>query len=162
MIICHDQLYPEEMPDAGLGLCCMGAAMYGPDRCTCWEPVYDLEQQPPDRDALTPIQQEMCPDCAYRPGSPERQDEHDADDLRRYTYPGPAMFFCHQGMRRPVKWVHPAGVEVAGDPADYRPPRDPESDRPYRADGQPAFLCAGWLARRLLALKETWPDLEAG
>lgn len=28
---------------AELAYCCMGAAEDGPSGCTCWEPVYDLE-----------------------------------------------------------------------------------------------------------------------
>ena len=35
-----------DLPDAGEGGCCMGAAVYGPNRCTWWEPFYDLEQGP--------------------------------------------------------------------------------------------------------------------
>ena len=35
-------------PDAGEGMCCIGAAVYGPGHCTCWTPVYDLDQAEPD------------------------------------------------------------------------------------------------------------------
>lgn len=41
-----------DLPDAGEGVCCMGAAAMGPERCTCWEPVYDLDQADPDPTAV--------------------------------------------------------------------------------------------------------------
>lgn len=128
------------LPDAGQGMCCMGAAVYGPGRCTCWVPVYDLEQQEivPGL-PLPPIPVRMCGDCAYRPHSPERSggegyngDAGTLDDLVRNREP----FYCHQGIRKPVSHRHPAA---------YDPPiRD---GVPYKADGTPANLCAGWLLR---------------
>ena len=30
-------------------------------------------------------------------------------------------FYCHQGMRKIVKWQHPVGAEVDGHPAELRP-----------------------------------------
>lgn len=54
-------------------------------------------------------------------------------------------FWCHQGMRRPLYWEHPAGVRITGSPADYDPPI--EDLVPFKADGTPADLCAGWAAR---------------
>lgn len=134
-----------EFPDTG-GECCYGAAIYGPDRCTCWEPVFELDQLPPIVDAETTARSEMCPDCAYRPGSPELADPHIRPDLLA-SPAGERPFWCHQGMRAPVAWVHPpTGMRIDGDPArDYRPPM--VDDRPYRADGQPAEICAGWAVR---------------
>lgn len=151
---CYLQGQAVELPDAGEGMCCPGAAMFGPDRCTCWVPVYDLAQQP-----LQPLQAgqpvppdplKMCADCAYRPGSPERRGEDgyqgDADGLDDMVASG-QPFACHQGIRRPVKWRHPSGAEVPGHPAGYAPPiRD---GIPYKADGTPANLCAGWFLRRV-------------
>lgn len=36
---CGIPALPSGLPDAGGGCCCYGAALYGPDRCTCWEAV---------------------------------------------------------------------------------------------------------------------------
>lgn len=149
-------------PDAGGGACCIGAAVYGPERCTCWEPVYDLEQQPQVPGLLSTAQPTQCHDCAYRPGSPERNGDEgykgDQEALDDYVVRG-APFWCHQGMRHVVKWVHPSGMEVPGHPAAYKPPvvieqavaGDDSTRRPLalKADGTPADLCAGWVARRL-------------
>ena len=131
------------LPDTG-ELCCYGVAVYGPQRCTCWEPVYDLEQAEP---VPAPMGQRkrMCADCAFRKGSPERRGDEsyahagEVDDL-----PFERGFACHQGMRRVVKLVHPSGMEIAGHPADYRPPI--EKGVPYKADGSPADMCAGFCA----------------
>lgn len=153
----------DDLPDAGSGMCCIGAAIYGPDRCTCWEPVYDLDQTDP-----VPVpastRAEPCDDCAFRPDSPERQgderyvgDEYELNRLVREGQP----FSCHKGIRRPLRWEHrPADCKpsdcdelnpgrvtvVPGDPANYSPPII--DGQPYKADGTPADICAGWAARR--------------
>lgn len=144
-----------DLPDTG-GTCCYGAAVYGPHRCTCWVEVYDLEQTPPDEQTVTFLsagirpntRRSMCPDCAYRPKSPERTGdegyEGDAEDLEMFARS--SRFYCHSGMRRPVRLRHPSGVEIDGHPAAYRPPI--VDGVPYRADGTPGELCAGWDARR--------------
>lgn len=142
-------------PDAGNGACCMGAAMRGPNSCTCWQPVYDLDQADPDPNAVQLLaggiepntRTQMCVDCAYRPGSPEKSGDPtyqgDGDELERIARED--RFWCHQGTRRPVRWVHPSGVEVPGHPGSYRPPII--GAVPYKADGSPSDLCAGWAAR---------------
>jgi hypothetical protein len=91
----------------------------------------------------------MCGDCAYKPGSPERQGDSryngDAgllDDLVRTATP----FFCHVGVRRVARLAHPSGAVVDVPPGDYQPPV--EGGIPYKADGTPGELCAGWSARR--------------
>lgn len=152
--ICHDGA--ENFPPAGDGSCCYGAAIYGPHRCTCWTPVYDLDQQPVDGQSVKllaagvePVTRRlMCEDCAYRPGSPERSGDPsyvgDADRLEEIA--AADRFWCHQGIRKPVKWRHPSGVEIDAHPGAYRPPS--HDGVPYRADGTPAELCAGWDARR--------------
>lgn len=132
--------------------CCYGAVLDGPARCTCWVPVYDVEQQLPLQvDAPTLARPGMCASCAYRPGSPERRGEPDAAADHEYLAKLVALgmpFFCHEGMRRPVQWLHPpSGERVAGSVLDYKPPGD-ASGRPYRADGRPAMLCGGWWAMR--------------
>ena len=137
------------MPDPVSGACCEGSAFGGPQYCTCWAPVFDLEQQDVrrgergQRDAL-------CADCAYRPGSPERSGDErykgDAGFLDRIVETG-EPFHCHQGIRRAVRLVHPSGAEVEVPPGDYQPPV--VAGVPYKADGSPGELCAGWAARRL-------------
>lgn len=146
-----------DLPDAGEGMCCAGAAINGPHRCTCWRPVYDIEQVDPLPDVPQVRPAGMCGDCAYRPGSPERQGDPDhagdaelLDDLAASGTP----FWCHDGIRRPARWVHPpTGIEVPGHPADYEPPM--VGAVPFRANGRMAFLCAGWAARgRALAARD--------
>ena len=137
------------LPDAGEGTCCEGAAIYGPQRCTCWAPVHDLDQAPIQPGMpMPPVPVRMCRDCAYRPSSPERTgaagyagDSEFLDDLVATRTP----FYCHQGIRRVVAHRHPAGVEVPGHAGEYDPPI--LAGVPYRADGTPALLCAGWLLR---------------
>jgi hypothetical protein len=132
------------------GMCCMGSAARGPSSCTCWEPVYDVEQAAPRTDGLLfGCRSSMCKDCAYRPGSPERRGDEEAagdqellDDLVVRGQP----FWCHQGMRRPVRYRHPSGVVVAASPLEYAPPQS--GGRLFKADGSPADLCFGWAARR--------------
>ena len=152
--------YPPEVLDAlaktwpGMLGCCHGAAM-DLSRCTCWEPVFDLDQAPPDPGAVGTIAADMCHDCAYRAGSPERADEHGAEHLVTIVGTG-EPFYCHQGMRRAVGYRHPAmlggRLTLPAGPGDYQPPRG--HDRTgypvaYRADGTVADLCHGWSARRL-------------
>ncbi|MGI5223560.1 hypothetical protein [Actinoallomurus sp. CA-142502] len=150
--ICRPQ-HAVDLPDAGRGTCCMGAAVYGPDRCTCWEPVYDLDQQPLRPGLpLPPDPLAMCGDCAYRPKSPERQGEAgyagDEDLLEDLVTSG-TPFYCHAGVRRAVTLRHPAGVEIAAHPGAYDPPV--LDSVPYKADGTPATLCGGWLLLRAKA-----------
>ena len=137
------------MPDPAFGACCDGSASMGPQYCTCWAPDFDLEQQ-----AIRPggkgLRGTLCSDCAYRPGSPERSGDEryngDAEFLDRIVETG-EPFHCHVGTRRAVKLVHPSGAVVDLHPGDYRPPV--AAGVPYKADGSPGELCAGWAARRL-------------
>lgn len=146
-----------EFPDLALDApCCESSCYYGPERCTCWEPVYNLDQQFVDEQARALLaagiepntRSLMCVDCAYRPGSPEKSADPtyqgDADELERIARED--RFWCHQGTRRPVKWVHRSGAEIPGHPASYRPPV--VDAVPYKANGTPSDLCAGWAARR--------------
>lgn len=153
----HSDCWGLELPDAGEGMCCYGAAVFGAHRCTCWQPVYDLEQQPIDEQAahwlacgIEPVtRRRMCGDCAYRPDAPERNGvpgfAGDAETLERFVLTG-SRFWCHVGIRRALKWVHPSGAEVPGHAGDYDPPK--RGGVPYRADGSPGEVCAGWDARR--------------
>lgn len=147
-MIGHVHFDDPELPDAGEGACCAGAGYYGPGRCTCWRPAYDLEQAEP-RPGPHDVREGMCGDCAYRPGSPEKASDPDhagdPESLEHFAAIG-APFWCHDGMRRVVARRHSAGAEIPGHAAAYDPPiRD---GVPYRADGRPGLLCAGWDARR--------------
>ena len=146
-----------DFPDAGGGICCMASAMGR--TCTCWVPVFDLDQVEPAI-ADPGVRAKPCADCAYNVDSPERRGEDDVQGdeqlLARIVEKG-ERFFCHQGIRRPVRWEHrPEDLKpedcpipnatVPGSPADYSPPII--DGVPYKADGSPADVCAGWAARR--------------
>lgn len=142
--------------DAGL-CCCYGAAIYGPDRCGCWLPVYDVVQQRPRLDLPSSVMPKMCGDCAFRPNSPERQGHPsvrgDWETLQALVVGG-EPFWCHDGLRAPVAFVHPpSGTwHVVDDDLAFHPPiqRDAHGiPTPYRANGSPGDLCAGWTAMRL-------------
>lgn len=136
-----------DFPDVGDGACCYGATM---DRCTCWEPIHEpADQCEPDTDPPRVVRPSPCADCAYRPDSPERT----GDDRYRGSTPGDldrlargdVPFHCHDGMRRVVAYEHPSGAVHVVDTDHYDPPM--VDGVPYRADGSPAFVCAGWRAR---------------
>lgn len=144
---------PGALPDAGRGVCCFGAAEYGPNRCTCWTAVYDLDQLPIRPGLPLPrVPLRMCGDCAYRPHSPERRGDDtyagDEDLLGQLAEEG-TPFYCHEGLRIPVTWRHPSGAEVPGHPGGYDPPI--QAGVPYKASGTPADLCTGWLLRATAA-----------
>jgi hypothetical protein len=144
-----------EWPDVGNDEvpCCVGSTLDGPAGCTCWVEVYDLDQADITPDAPG-LRATPCEDCAYRGGSPERQGaDHvagDADALAVIVARN-RPFFCHQGMRRPVAYRHPTGVTFTPPgpalTAAYRPPQ--HAGVPYKTDGTPGDLCAGWAAARL-------------
>jgi len=149
---CHSypgKRWADEHPDADPSGCCWGAIFVGSEACTCWEPVYDVEQAaliPPASAADIAVRTRMCADCAYRPDSPERSDVFTEEALLELPSAG-ELFWCHDGLRRPTHWVHPDGRTVDGSPHDYRPAQ--LKGIPYQADGHPALLCAGWMARVL-------------
>lgn len=130
--------------DAGEVPCCMGSAVRGPRGCTCWTPVFDLDQADPDLDAEPSTRTTCCDDCAYRNGSPERADGQD-DELQDIAGDG-SRFACHKGMRRVVTWEHPDGREITAEAGDYQPPMS--GPVAFKADGSPAEYCAGWNAHR--------------
>ena len=147
-----------DYPPAGDGSCCMGAAVYGPERCTCWTPEYNHDQEPIQPDSVAGVMPSMCGDCAFKPRSPERTN---SDDVRSSTYDLDRCvrtgdpFWCHNGLRRVVAYTHqptgtrwvPPGAESAYDP--------PIVDRiPYKADGTRGDLCAGYTARRRAHLQQ--------
>jgi hypothetical protein len=136
--------------------------MFGRAHCTCWEPIYDLEQAPLADGGVPPeeipTRTKCCADCAYRIGSPERADEHEEDDLLSKAWDLRSEFWCHQGVRRVVAFRHPDGRELPAGDGDYRPPVGPEG-RPvvWRADGTVGERCAGWAALRGAAMVEVDP-----
>lgn len=161
----------EELPDPcpdGVP-CCDGYAYRGQHACSCWEPIYDREQAEPNLAGEPALRPTMCGDCAFRPGSPERASaefaEQNADDLQGMVYNPAAVFWCHEGMRAVLGWRHPNGLEVrlperetqqAYDPLmKLRPGPGGGSDGAriiaHRADGQPAYYCAGLAAARRAA-----------
>lgn len=141
---------PAERDIDDYGWCCDGAALRGRRFCTCWEPVFDLEQQPLVDDgrppAEVPTRSKCCHDCAYRAGSPERE-AGDGDWLVELATGDGRMFWCHQGMRRVIAFRHPDGRELPAGDGDYRPPVGP-AERPvaWKADGAVGERCAGWAA----------------
>jgi hypothetical protein len=124
--------------------CCMSGAMHGPRACTCWQPVYDREQAEPKLKLQPASRTKCCADCAYLNGSPEKLAGR-GEELDDIAGDG-SRFSCHQGMRRVLVYRHPNGREIAADPAEYQPPI--VGLVPFKADGTPADLCAGWAARR--------------
>lgn len=134
-----------DFPDAGEGGCCMGAAVYGPDRCTCWEPVYDQEQHEVVQSEPIP-RSKPCDDCAFRSDSPESNGD---DRYEPYEFTPKQAFFCHGGMRRIVAYRHPTGVSVPADTEDrWKPPQI--GNVVFKASGEPAEICAGWAVRKEL------------
>lgn len=130
----------------GTAGCCWGDAL-DPDGCTCWVPVFDVDQHvpvPPGDPGDMAAQRRMCGDCAYRKGSPERATPYAEETLFDLAISG-QVFYCHDGMRRPARWDHPDGRTIDGSPDDWQPPII--AGIPYRADGRPGLLCAGWAAR---------------
>jgi hypothetical protein len=149
-----DRLHPDDDQFYG---CCWGDTNKGPAYCTCWVPEFDLPQTDPIAPADGEVQVRpggLCGDCAYRPGSPEMAEDYSAETLRSLPAHG-QTFWCHDGIRRPTRWVHPDGRVVDGAPDDYQPPI--VAGRPHRADGRVGHLCAGWAAcgRRLDNLAAT-------
>lgn len=135
---------------SGLATCCMGASLDGPMGCTCWEPEYDLDQAPvvPAEPATRHI---MCATCAYRTTSPERSGDPNYEFAGDELPDGETPFWCHQGMRKPLRWRHRSlriVIEATGD--YYAPPQVVEGNAavPYKADGTPGDRCAGWAAAR--------------
>ncbi|WP_116044020.1 hypothetical protein [Amycolatopsis palatopharyngis] len=118
--------------------------------------MFDLEQQPPRTDLEPDVQAGMCPDCAYRPNSPERRGVADAatdEQALLALVESGSVFWCHRGMRRPTHWQHPFGATTPASPLNYQPPI--HDGRPYKADGTPGDLCAGWTALRLKAMQRS-------
>lgn len=145
----------QDLPDAGEGMCCDGAASMGAGHCTCWEGVYDQPQSKELQQGPMAVRPTSCHDCAFRPGSPEQLGD------ARYAHSGEgeladvllsAGFLCHQGMRRRLRLVHPTGAVVESDPGDYAP--IVSRSMAWKADGSPADVCAGWAAQRARLLEE--------
>jgi len=150
-LVGHDESYAAnrwlELHPGDDRVCCYESAIKGPGYCTCWQPVFDVDQLPavwPDRPEDLAVRGGMCGDCAYRKGSPERSSEWEEEALLDLPDSG-TPFWCHDGMRKPVRWDHPDGRSVPGAADDWKPPV--VRGIPFRADGRPGLLCGGWAAR---------------
>lgn len=134
--------------------CCDASAMLGPEHCTCWERVHDQVQALPILDMEPATRPQMCGDCAFRPGSPERTDADeaicDSGDLMVIVHDPAQQFWCHDGLRSISGLRHPNGMQVDREPVAGVVAYDPPivDGVPYQADGQPAFRCAGLAAAR--------------
>lgn len=140
------EAFAEANPDGEYAGCCIGEAHRGLAGCTCWIPVYDedaAEPQPPQSVADLTVRDSRCGDCAYRRGSPELADKWLREELMALPQRG-EPFWCHDGMRRPTAWVHPTHGRIPGAPDDWHPRM--VGNLPFRANGRPALLCAGWAA----------------
>ena len=132
-----------DLPDAGEGMCCMGAAVYGAHRCTCWTETLSVE--PVDEVYAGPaaIRPKMCSDCAFRHDSPEATDDPRYQGDIAGILAQDDFFYCHEGMPKVVERTHqPTGVVVPADGDAYRPERS--GNTPLKADGTPAFVCCGY------------------
>lgn len=139
------------LPDAGGGMCCIGAAVFGHGRCTCWKDVFDREQTVPLIGMVAKQRAKMCDDCAFRKNSPERSGDprfqnSDEGVIEALVEDIDATFYCHKGMRRRVHQTHPSGARVESGPANYSPPII--AGHPFKADGTPADICAGLCVAR--------------
>lgn len=134
--------------------CCYGSVVYGPDRCTCWEPIYDTEQADADLSTEPTTRAKRCHDCAFRPDSPERATEDGREELEDIVGNLDRTFWCHQGMRKVIGYRHPDGREKPADP-DYDSYEPLKHDAiAYNADGSAGARCAGWASARANLLKE--------
>jgi hypothetical protein len=142
--------------------------VYGPARCTCWEPVFDVDQAEPQLRELggdsagnkipanVTTRHQRCGDCAFRRDSPERSEVYTEEELLCLAESG-EPFWCHDGMRRPIAYRHSDLGDVPASPDDWQPPT--AGGVPFRADGRPGLLCAGWAAetRRRLPPGQVMP-----
>jgi hypothetical protein len=117
--------------------------------CTCWVPEYDLEQTEPTA-AEPATRLVMCSKCAYKPTSPERSGDPSYELSDSELPAGDVPFWCHEGMRKPLRWRHPLGIVIEATGDYYDPPMilDGAQPVPYKADGTPGDRCAGWAALR--------------
>lgn len=155
-------------PDPDGVPCWEACAVDGSD-CAVWEAIYWPE---PTKDPARlqagpePKMPTACGDCAYRPQSPERQDN--GGDLP-VTFDPLRPFHCHVGMPALVGWSHPGLGDVcllaSSLPTmqdgfligsyDYEPHH--VGGRGFQADGRPLVVCAGWAAHAARVLAEPVP-----
>lgn len=160
MFVCGTGWLPEGIPDLSSDAdpCCAGRAIDGPRGCQCWIEVFSPPAQAEPRPGLPPVPDPLrpCSTCAYNRDSPEKRSEPGyqagPDDLERLAATG-IPFYCHAGMRYLIGYVHPPSGRSWSPPlGDFRPPT--VAGVPYRADGSPGFVCAGWLLRRAVLTRQ--------
>lgn len=78
---------------------------------------------------------EMCDNCAFRKGSPERADPYRWAELQDLVAGGGGMFHCHKGLNMKFN----AQGDAVFDPPDH-------------ATGR-VTVCAGWIGARLAHMK---------
>jgi len=102
------------------------------DCCCVWEP-FRVEDLATPADPCS-IFKGPCDNCAFRPGSPERNDPVLWEKLQQDIYLRGGAFYCHKGL------------PLSSEPGQTH-------DHPKRDDGQydtdKMRLCAGYLAQRL-------------
>lgn len=134
---------PSIAEDADMRFCCDAEAYRGPQYCTCWTLRIEVYEQGLPWSVDLPGKRALrcCGDCAYKPGSPERE-----EDVRLPTTED-HPFYCHVGMPKAIGWEHPDGTFIPLEPEEgdaYMPVY--VWGIPYTKNGMPAELCAGWAA----------------
>lgn len=100
---------------------------------TVWEPFRkrDLWDQGANGNPMEMFA-EPCNNCAFRPGSPEREDPARWEELMQEIHLQGYPFYCHKGVP-----LNPDGT--------HRHPKKPNGSY----DQEKMRPCAGWLAQRL-------------
>lgn len=134
-----------------MNYCCYGSASNGPTHCECWVAEYSDDRQKPKGGDMQ-LRVTQCQDCAYRHDSAEWNDPVERAKLIAHAL-GDGVFSCHQGTPYVVRWRHPEGMvieaerDAAGNINTYEPLII--GSTPFKANGEPADLCAGYATRRL-------------
>lgn len=138
--------------------CCYSTALNDWSACTCWEPVYDRDIELPDMSTEPSTRDRMCGDCAYRPGSQEKNDHPEAlmnSEALEVLAESGVPFWCHDGLPRVTAIRHTGTGEVRPIPnaVDHYDPLI-VGGVPYQSDGRAGVRCAGWDARRRALLAQ--------
>ena len=107
---------------------------------TTWEPFNPEDLAIPDDRFSVFVR--PCDNCAFRPGSPERENPEKWELLQQRIHLGGAVFYCHKGV--PVS---------DGDEESH----DHFKTESGALDKAKLRECAGWLATRLAAMRKEMP-----